>query len=100
MKVNDPNGPGMIMSPLVRLIMAEGDELSKRLAAMAAITQEEAFKAFNPLDVHLFTLQMDAMRTYLHILTIRIARANDEAHGRVGDSASALPGKKSIIKPN
>lgn len=74
----------------VRAIKAEGDELSKRLAAMHAVKTHDSFKALAPLDGHLFILQMENMQTYLHILTIRLARANDRANGILPDTAMVL----------
>jgi hypothetical protein len=94
-----PPKPGLDTSPEVRIIRAEGDDLAKRIAAMSAVMGSDAFKAQAPLDAHLFTLQMDAMRTYLHVLTIRLARANDRANSILPDTASALGRKPTIIKP-
>lgn len=92
--------PGNPLSPEVRAIQKEGDELAKRMAAMHALKAQGVLEQVPVLGAHLFTLQMDAMQTYLHILTIRLARANDAANGIVPDSATALAGRKGIIKPN
>lgn len=92
-----PKVPGL--SKEVQIIRAEGDELAQRLAAMNAVKDQPVFKELPPLDAHLFTLQMEVMQSYLHILTIRLARANDTANGILPDSARALGKKPSIIKP-
>lgn len=98
--------PATPMSPVpkprteVDAIRQEGDALAQRLAVMNHVKDSDAFKAASPLDAHLFTLQMEAMQTYLHILTIRLARANDAINGILPDTASALGKKPSIIKPN
>lgn len=84
-----PPPPGM-SNPAVRAIHEEGDALAKRISAMALFQNTDAFKALDPLDAHLFTLQMEAMQTYLHILTIRLARTNDAANGRLGAAAPTL----------
>lgn len=92
--------PGLPTSPEVRAIRAEGDQLAQRVAAMGQLKESDLFKEVAPLDAHLFTLQMEVMQSYLHVLTIRLARANDAANGRIPDSATALGKKPGIIKPN
>lgn len=84
----------------VSVIQAEGDQLAQRLAAMNAVKGMAAFKVAPVLEQHLFTLQMEIMQSYLHVLTIRLARANDAATGILPDTASALGRKPLIIKPN
>lgn len=37
------------------------------------------------------------MQSYLHILTIRLARASDAANGIIPDTASALGKKRGLI---
>lgn len=86
MAIIQPPKPGQPLSPEVRAIRAEGDELAKRVAAMNAVRGSDAFKEANPLDAHMFTLQMEVMQSYLHILTIRLARANDAANGLILDN--------------
>lgn len=83
----------------MRFIRAEGDQVAQRLGAMNAVKNSEVFKEAAPLDAHLFTLQMETMQAYLHILTIRLARANDKVNGVLPDTARALGAKPSIIKP-
>lgn len=83
----------------VRAIREEGDILARRLAAMGQVKDSKAFKEALPLDAHLFTLQMEAMQSYLHILAIRLARASDVAKGIMPDTASALGKKPIIAKP-
>lgn len=92
--------PKMINTPEVRAIMREGDELSQRIGVMIEVTQNDLFKEVAPLDRHHFTLQIESMQHTLHILQIRLARANDAAAGRLPDTASALHDRKTIIKPN
>jgi len=99
MTVLGPPKPGLPQSPEVRAIMKEGDELAKRIAAMNHVKDSDVFNEVPVLDRHLFTLQMEAMQTVLHILTIRLARANDAHNGRLPDTATALGKKPSIIKP-
>lgn len=94
-----PPRPGLPASPEVRAIRAEGDQLAQRLAAMSGVKDSELFKEVAPLDAHLFMLQMEVMQSYLHILTIRLARANDSANGVLPDTAVALGKKPGIIKP-
>lgn len=89
-----------LLSSTVLAIRAEGDELAQRIAAMMAVTRTPAFKAMNPLDAHLFTLQAETMQAVLHVLTIRLARANDADHGVLPDTASALGAKPIILKSN
>ena len=101
MPVLNPGGKPLGLSREVELIMQEGNALSSRLDAMTAVLEMPEFAEADMLDKHLFTLQMDAMRTYLHVLSIRIARASDKAKGAVDvNGLSALGGKKTIIKPN
>ena len=99
MSVIPPPAPGLPLSPEVRAIRAEGDQLSQRLAAMNQAKETEAFKSAPALVAHMFTLQMEVMQSYLHILTIRLAIANDAAHGMVPDPVRALAKKPGIIKP-
>lgn len=100
MSVIQPPQPGLPMSPEVRAIRAEGDQLAQRLAAMNQVKDSPVFKEIVPLDAHLFTLQMEIMQSFLHVLTIRLARANDAANGRLPDTATALGKKPGIIKPS
>jgi len=79
----------------VQRIYAEGDELAARLAKANQFIQSSGFKELAPLDAHLLSLQAEIMQSYLHILTIRLARANDAHNGKLPDTASAL-GAKSI----
>lgn len=90
----------MVVRTEVSAIRAEGDELARRLGTMHQVKDSDVFKAAPPLDQHLFTLQAEAMQTYLHILTIRLARANDAGSLVRPDTASALGKKPLIIKPN
>lgn len=92
--------PGLAASPLIRGIMKEGDELAQRMAGINAFKQTDTFKAMAPLDAHMLVLQSEAMQTYLHILTIRLARANDAEANKIPDTATALGGKPAIIRPN
>lgn len=96
----DPPKPGLPASPEVRAIREEGDQLARRIAAMNAVKESDAFKAANPLDAHLFALQMEIMQSQLHVLTIRLARANDAANGILPGTARALGAKPVIINPN
>jgi hypothetical protein len=95
LSIIQPPKPGDALSPEVRAIRAEGDQLAQRIAAMNAITGDPRFKQVSPLDAHLFTLQMEVMQSYLHVLTIRLARANDTANGVIPDTARAL-GKRPL----
>jgi hypothetical protein len=82
----------------VQRIYAEGDELAQKLAKANQFIQSEAFKALAPLDAHMLSLQAEVMQAYLHILTIRLARANDEHNGKLPDTATALGAKPGIIR--
>lgn len=95
----EPPKPGLPASPEVRSIHAEGDQLAQRLGAMNAVKESDAFKEAASLDAHLFTLQMEIMQSYLHVLTIRLARANDAANGRLQDTTPTLSRKPAIILP-
>jgi hypothetical protein len=86
------------LPPHVQRIYAEGDELSARLAKANAFIQSDAFKALQPLDAHLLSLQSELMQSYLHVLTIRLARANDAHNGVLPDTATALSAKPGIIR--
>lgn len=94
-----PQDPGLTVPAEVRAIREEGDKLAQRMAAMNQVKGMAAFKEAAPLDAHLFSLQMEIMQSYLHVLTIRLARANDTAHGVLPDTATALAKKPIIIKP-
>lgn len=99
MAIIQPPKPGLPMSPAIRAIHNEGDDLAKRLAAMNQVKGSDVFKEANPLDAHLFTLQMETMQAYLHILTIRLARANDAAKGLVLDNTPTLGSNFSLGVP-
>jgi hypothetical protein len=96
-----PPTPGLEMSPFIRAMMKEGDELAQKMARLNAFRETDDFKALAPLDAHTLVLQGEAMQLYLHILTIRLARANDAARGIVQDQARALNAmKQDLSKPN
>lgn len=96
--------PGPINPPHIQRMMQEGDELAQRLGKLNAFVHEgPSFKGLPAIDAHLLTLQAEVMQSYLHILTIRLARASDEAKGRMSDTATALDKTSGILtsrKPN
>lgn len=84
---------------LMRAIRKEGDELSMRIGIMSNFMETEGFKALDVLDKHLFTLQREQMQTYLHTLTIRLARFEEASKGVMVPGAGILT-KQPLIKPN
>lgn len=87
---------GIPYQHLINAIKKEGDELSKRIAAITAFTNTDGFAALDILDKHLLTLQREQMTAYLHLLTIRVARFDEARKGLLPQGASAL-GKKPLI---
>lgn len=89
--------PGIPYKQLMNAIAKEGDELSRRIGAISQFIGTDGFKALDPLDRHLITLQRENMQTYLHILTLRLARFDEAAKGVLPAGASALD-KKPLIQ--
>lgn len=85
---------------LIRAIKNEGDELSRRIHILREFVAHGDFKALDPLDAHLLTLQLEHMATYLHILQIRLARFDEAKKGVLPAGAGALAQKPLIGKPN
>jgi uncharacterized protein YdcH (DUF465 family) len=90
--------PPAHLPPHVQRIFAEGDELAQKIARANQFIGSEAFKELPALDAHLLSLQTEVMQSYLHILTIRLARANDAHNGKLPDTATALGAKPGIIR--
>lgn len=87
---------GIPYQQLINAIRKEGDDLSKRIAAITAFTSTEGFGALDVLDKHLLTLQREQMQAYLHVLTIRLARFDEARKGVLPQGAGALA-KKPLI---
>lgn len=87
---------GIPYQQLLNAIKKEGDELSRRIATIAAFTETPGFQALDVLDKHLLVLQQEQMRVYLHILTIRLARFDEARKGVLPKGAGALD-KKPLI---
>ena len=92
MAIIKPNHGVAVLPPHMQRVVAEGDQLAQRLAAINAFKDTDIFKALDPLDAHLLTLQAEVMQSYLHILTIRLARAGD-AQRVTGGVGNATLGK-------
>lgn len=82
--------PAIAPNGYMRSMIEEGDELSRRLARINAYKGTDAFKALEALDAHLLMLQAEVMQGYLHVLTIRLARASDAQKGLVVPDAPML----------
>jgi hypothetical protein len=78
-------------------IRKEGDELSRRIGAISAFTETPGFQVLDVLDKHLITLQREIMQSYLHTLTIRLARFDEAKKGVLPVGAGALS-KKPLIQ--
>lgn len=90
MSVIQPPKPGTPTAPHIRRMMEEGDQLAQRLGALKNFVQTELFKELAPIDAHILSLQGEVMQAYLHILTIRLARANDADKGVIPDVSKTL----------
>lgn len=87
---------GIPYQQLINAIRKEGDDLSKRIAAITQFTGTPGFETLDVLDKHLLVLQREQMQTYLHLLTIRMARFDEARKGVLPQGAGAL-GKKPLI---
>jgi hypothetical protein len=88
---------GIPYDQLMNAIRKEGDELSKRMGAISAFIETPGFKALDILDKHMLTLQREIMQSYLHILTVRLARFDEAKKGVLPVGAGAL-NKKPLIQ--
>lgn len=88
---------GIPYDQLINAIRGEGDVLSRRIGAISAFTETEGFKVLDVLDKHLLTLQREIMQSYLHTLTIRLARFEEAKRGVLPVGAGALA-KKPLIQ--
>lgn len=88
---------GIPYDKIMNAMREEGDALSKRLGAYGHFIETPGFQALDVMDKHLLTLQREIMQSYLHTLTIRLARFDDAKKGILPASARAL-GKKPLIQ--
>lgn len=79
-----------ILPPHIQRMIEEGDVLAARTDRLGAWMTPDNMTKLHPLDAQLMMAQHTAMQTYLRILGLRMARANDDHRGLIPPTASAL----------